>query len=857
MKKSFSIRTIILAGSLLLQMVTLCFQSHGAAGDVDLSFDPGSGVNGPVQAVAVQPDGKVIIGGEFTTVKRSARFKLARLNADGSDDSSFNPGTVIGATVLAVALQPDGKVLVGHGGGISRHNSDGTPDSSFDSTYAGTGPNGAVSSIALQPDGKVLIGGYFTTVNGTNRNHIARLDANGSLDDSFNPGTGADHYVFSVALQSDGKVLIGGYFNTVNGTNRSRLARLNANGSLDSSFIFNPSFNPGAGYDNQIYSLASQSDGRVLVGGYFGSIDGTNRGRIARLNVNGSLDSTFKSGSGADGSVRSLGLQPDGKVLIGGDFTTVNGTNRNGIARLNANGSLDSSFNPGTGVAGAEYPSVLSLAVRTNGQVFIGGNFTVVGGTSRDRMARLNADGGLDSSFNPGAGVNNSIAYLAVQPNGKVLIAGEFWKVQDLDRLGIARLNADGSGDSSFDAGTTFGSVNFFALQPDGKVILGGPMPRLNPNGSREGSFHPELLFGVVTPSPYDSAGATTVALQPDGKILVGVTSYLYYGCDYEGCSSLGIRYSVARLNADGSRDTNFIRGGVAGQVSSIAVQPDGKVLIGGSFSTVAGTNRSGIARLDTDGSLDNSFNPGTGPDSGVTSVVSQPDGRVLIGGYFTTVNGTNRNNIARLNANGSLDSSFNPATVPNGVVRSIALQPDGKVLIGGDFAIVNGTNRPGIARLNANGSLDNSFNSGTGADGNVSSIALQSDGSVLIAGDFTTVNGVVRPHVARLYGDSAAPSLNIARSNAFVIVSWPSPSTGFVLQQNTDLNPTNWTAPSETVTPARPAPPGPRTVPETAYTGSSTFTGVRRSMVVPSPSWPSALYPQHCTPPLLSSAQA
>ena len=182
----------------------------------------------------------------------------------------------------------------------------------------------------------------------------------------------------------------------------------------------------------------------------------------------------------------------------------------------------------------------------------------------------------------------------------------------------------------------------------------------------------------------------------------------------------------------------------------------------------------------------------------------------MLIGGYFTAVNGVNRTNMARLNADGSLDSSFSPGTEADGTVRSIALQPDGKILIGGAFTNVNGTNRNHIARLNADGGLDLGFNPGTGTEGtdadnrgSVRSIALQSDGKVLIGGDFTTVNGEARPRVARLYGDSVAspPSLNIARSDSLLILSWPSSSTGFVLQQSTDLNLTNWTTPSEPVT--------------------------------------------------------
>ena len=184
----------------------------------------------------------------------------------------------------------------------------------------------------------------------------------------------------------------------------------------------------------------------------------------------------------------------------------------------------------------------------------------------------------------------------------------------------------------------------------------------------------------------------------------------------------------------------------------------------------------------------------------GIKSIVVEPDGKVLIGGNFLTVNGTNRNGIARLNANGSLDGSFNPGTGVNGTVYSVALQPDGKVLIGGEFTSINGTNRSRIARLNVNGSLDSNFNPGTGPDRVVRSLALQPDGNVLIGGDFTTVNGAVRPHVARLYGDFI-PSLSLARSNAFVIVSWPSPSTGFSLQQATNLMAPSWNSPPESVT--------------------------------------------------------
>jgi uncharacterized delta-60 repeat protein len=770
MKKLFSIRTIILAGSLLLQLNTLCIQSRGAAGDVDLSFDPGSGVNGFVWAVAVQPDGMVVIGGDFTTVKGLVRTNVARLNADGSGDATFNSGLAYNA-VSSLALQPDGKVLVGgefvhyecdefgncyefDDWGVIRLNANGSLDNTFTPATA-PGYQGGISCIFVQSDGKVLLGGNFNTVNGTNRNGIARLNANGSLDVSFNPGAGAS-FVRSVVVQSDGKVLLSGGFTTVNGTNRIGIARLNANGSLDSSF------NPGVGAGGIVSSVALQADGKVLIGGYFAAVNGTVRNWIARLNTNGSLDASFNPGTGAgsNGSiygygVRSVVVQSDGKVLIGGEFTTVNGTNRSGIARLNNNGSLDNTFIPGAAVAGGYGTSV---ALQSDGKVLIAAN----------RIARLNANGSVDGSFDPGTQVN-FFQSLAVQPDGKVLLAGlssQFAFINGTNRYGSARLNTNGSLDSTF-------------------------IP---------GSFNPDIGYLGF---PYDYSELTALAVQSDGKVLVAAYYYELFNCDDAGCAYY-FSYSITRHNADGSRDTSFepvVQNSPFGcqeMVTALAVQPDGKVVVGGLFYFIKGANRNSLARLNANGSLDGGFIGAVAFNYQVSSIVAQMDGKVMIAGNFSSIYGVARNGIARLNADGSLDSGFNPGTgfgngLPYPEIRSVAVQPDGKVLIGGPFTTVNGTNRNRIARLNANGSLDDSFNPGTGADGEVRSIALQSDGNVLIGGDFTTVNGVVRPHVARLYGSSVAPSLSIARSNAFVIVSWPVNALNFQLQESTNLLPAAW----------------------------------------------------------------
>jgi uncharacterized delta-60 repeat protein len=271
----------------------------------------------------------------------------------GSLDLSFNPDDILlegvpGAnfTVTAIALQPGGKSLIGgfftdyngeQSNHIARLHADGTLDMGFDT---GMGASGHVWIIALQPDGKILIGGGFTSYNGTPRNRIARLHADGSLDEEFDPGMGTNGSVLAINLQPDGKILIGGSFTSCNGIARNRIARLNANGSLDTGF------NPGIGANDDVYGMALQPDGKILISGFFTSYNGTLRNRIARLNADGSLDTGFGLGSGANESVRAIALDPDGKILIGGDFTSYNGTSRNRVARLNADGSLDTSLNP-------------------------------------------------------------------------------------------------------------------------------------------------------------------------------------------------------------------------------------------------------------------------------------------------------------------------------------------------------------------------------------------------------------------------------------------------------------------------------------------------------------------------------
>ncbi len=367
MKKSFFTlcSTLLLHGLLTAQ-----------TGSLDPGFTIGTGADNTVRAFRIQPDGKTITAGVFTQYNGTSANTILRLNADGTIDNTFN---------------------------------------------AGTGANATINSLALQTDGKVLIGGSFTVYNGISRNYIARLNADGTIDAGFNPGTGGNQRVEAIIVQPDGKILIGGAFNSYNATARGRVARLNADGSLDASF------NPSSGANNIVEAMALQSDGKVIIGGLFTTYNATTRNRIARLNTDGSLDVSFNPGTGVNNTIWDMCLQPDGNLLISGEFTLYNGTSRSRIARVLPNGTLDATFNPGTGLYALSGAIGRRITLHGGGKVLVTGAFTSVNGTTRNRIARLNPDGSLDAGFNPGTGMGNGEGWaIAARPNGKVLIGGSF-----------------------------------------------------------------------------------------------------------------------------------------------------------------------------------------------------------------------------------------------------------------------------------------------------------------------------------------------------------------------------------------------------------------------------------------------
>ena len=323
-------------------------------------------------------------------------------------------------------------------------------DSTFDSNPGGTF-NSQVRALASQPDGKVIVGGTFTQYGGLDLYRIARLDYNGLVDPSFIYGGegGFNDRVRKIVVQDDGKILVGGDFNSYNDstleitTGCPGIARLTSDGHFDLDFTIGSGFT-STGYGGNVYDIVVQPDGKILVGGWFGSYNGTTANRIIRLDASGSEDTTFNSGNGFSNvntnsnydRVSSIALQPDGKITCAGQFDTyTNGYAYScaGIIKLNSSGSVDTTFynNIGTGF-GNDWVNVARL--QDDGKIVVGLNANNApieyNGTSIEYLTRLNSNGTLDTDFNDiivyEGNFNGPVNDTKILTSGQIVSAGGF-----------------------------------------------------------------------------------------------------------------------------------------------------------------------------------------------------------------------------------------------------------------------------------------------------------------------------------------------------------------------------------------------------------------------------------------------
>jgi uncharacterized delta-60 repeat protein len=741
------LKTLALALVALFPLHTLA-----QAGALDSGFNPtdvgrgyGDGANGKVSAVLPLPNGGALIAGSFLSYNGVPRAGIARLLPDGGLDPTFDPGT-----------------------GITFY---------FNSRM----------TLCLQPDGRYVVGGIFATVNGTARNGVARLNTDGSLDGSFDPGTGVNGNVHDMVLQPDGKVLLLGNFSSYNGAARSGLVRIHTDGSVDEGFT------TGSGFVNTIpqyildrSALELLPDGRILVGGCFSSYNGHGSYRVVRLLADGSPDVSFVATGGLTGYITHLLALPGDQVLV------------NGRWRLNSDGSLDPGFSVGNGAASAYgYDNPMDVIRQPDGRLIAVGEFEAASPVPYRYMIRLFPNGEQDSSFGPALNLGNggTVICVAQAADGRLWAGGEGMCFSLTGRQGVSRLLADGQADHDFNPGSgAVGFVNTLAQRPDGRLLVGGSFVYYN--GAPQPRLVGLLPDGEVDPAFEVGAGfngeVRCMALQPDGKVVVGgsFTSYQGQAAPY-----------LARLNADGSLDSDFAQGlGGNTLVMAVALQPDGRILVS------RGYGPSPILRLLPDGSPDPSF---SGPSIVAQTLWVKPDGRILAGG--AGFGGYDRA-LTQLLPDGTVDSDFvlpSPAFSSFGIssplVRTLSVEPDGHILAGGSFIRFNGQDRLYLVRLHPDGSLDTDYVPATTAwvnamhrqadgrlivsSGNtvlrllpngaadpsfapsvyqmqgamvgyareVQAMLLQPDGRVVVGGGFSVVNGTGRNRVARLQGDGTA----------------------------------------------------------------------------------------------------
>lgn len=328
-----------------------------------------------------------------------------------------------------------------------------------DTTYMLGLSNSTVRQIDIQKSGKQILTGEFNVFNGTLANRILRLQTNGLMDSSYQSGFGASGPVRATALYANDDLIIGGLFSSYNGVARGNIARVNMNGILDTTFA------KGVGANNEITAAYLQRDGNILISGFFSKYNNVNVNGFTRLTSSGELDTTFKIGTGPNSSPNDFAQQSNNKLILVGAFLNYNGTPRSKIVRINLDGSLDTTFKNNAISGGIQKVYILN-----NDEIILTGGFTNIDGITKTGIAKLSKDGKLDTSFK--AFILGTVRAIHQQRDGKIIVAGDFTNVNGVVVQRLVRLNANGTLDQSSYAGLN-GSVYDIAERDKNIYLVG------------------------------------------------------------------------------------------------------------------------------------------------------------------------------------------------------------------------------------------------------------------------------------------------------------------------------------------------------------------------------------------------
>jgi uncharacterized delta-60 repeat protein len=813
-------------------------------GGIHPGFDAGLKQEDVVFDVLPAAGGQFYVAGGFTNIGGLPRTNVARLRADGSADPAFNPGLgPRGGGAYAWTLAPQGTNLIVGGefqffddvaaARLARLSPAGRPDPGFAANNLFGGLGVGISVVATLPDGKILVGGSFPDLAPLTRINLIRLHADGTMDPAFNSGEITGQGVNALVVLPDGKILFGG----------SRLGRLLPNGAPDTSF------GGGAGYivdASRTDRIAVQADGRILVGGRFRTFAGVPRANLTRLLADGRDDPSFRTPDDVNGTVRALLPLADGCLLVGGDFSLFAGRRFERVVRLRADGAVDPVFRSDVHfvkTAGPPSGAVTAILPAAGGRHFIAGTFTSraeppraslmqiePGGTNNrparvlagpadvtapvgeDLVLRAEFDGQPYPAFQwtfggqPLPGATNHLLdvfnlleprtgnYALIASNSLGAATSRVARVTALPRppatpgtLVPEFYPGNGVQPRPPTAESSFYLASL-ALQADRRLLVAGAftnygggaatgLVRVLPDGMRDPSF---LAGGPVTTNAGIFPDVRQVALRPDGALLVGGVFDRFGGHDSPG---------LARTDRDGRVDTNFTVRGLASTfyVRRFAVQADGALLVAGNFRTTAAPFYNGLARLLPDGRLDPAFRPLAGitninQSSALvpTTVEAAPGGKALLSGTFTSYLGRHWQGLARLLPDGQPDDTFRPASINTERARqaiTLLALPSGGTLVGGSFLNVDGLDLRHLFRLRPDGSRDPGFTPTSLITDVVTHLATLPDGRILVAFGAFAQSGNPRSGVLRLLPDGAADAsfTPVATDNApFAVIADP-----------------------------------------------------------------------------------
>ncbi len=618
-----------------------------ADGTPDASFNIGTGFNRISYSEAVQPDGKVLLAGGFTQINGQPAPYLARLNLDGTLDAAFQAaGSGPNTYATMVVVQPNGGILVTgsftavHGqpvGVVARLLPSGMLDPAFSTMPYPTGSTIGIAGLATQSDNKIVMAvARGQGLPSTPWQPLMRLLPTGAVDVSFQAGTyqagtsldnwfsGGSYFGLpSVIAQPDNLILVISNY-TSHGTHPiGQVTRILPDGQFDASFQTLLINNPFGSYPPSSTQLLP--NGQILL-------------NYGLFNSDGTPDLGFAPRIGAPGDLFAVVRQPDGRLLVGGRFTEISGVRAGGVARLSATGVPEATFaaNAAANAGGTVY----ALALQPDGKVLVGGDFTRLGGAARPALARLNPDGTADTGFAPPieplrfstATYPPQVTALARQANGDVLLGGSFrFQPGTATVYSLARVQGStGQPDAGFALQTGL-TVNALLAGPGDSALVAAnwpqaPVQRLLPTGQ------PDPAFGAA-------AGGAGSALARDAA------NNIYLGLD-NGAGGAGLRRLRPDGRTDPAFAVSFT--GRQTYVSALAVQPNGRLLVGGTLPDAPGVYY-GTTRLMPDGSRDASYVPFLGPEAGVGALLVQPDGAIVAAGSFRNVAGLPIETLTRL----------------------------------------------------------------------------------------------------------------------------------------------------------------------------------------------------------------